>query len=78
MPIEVPETSEWAVLMAPETARFGTWLQGWYRIGITPVRLLGYLLMHSGQWIMRLTMYWYSFAAVVLTIISIIVIYKTS
>lgn len=77
MPIVIAEDPEWLTFMAPETAPFGTWLQGWYRIAIIPVRGLAYVMRRTGDLILRATMYWYTAFAIVASAITLIIIYAT-
>lgn len=77
MPIVISEDPEWLVLMAPETAPFGTRIQSVYRWIIFPVRLLGMGLRYSGDAILRGTMHWYTVSLILISAITLLIIYIT-
>ncbi len=77
MPVAMTERPEWLSLMAPETARVGTRIQGVYRYVIAPVRALAWAMMHVGQLILRGTEYWYVFALIALSAVTLLIIYTT-
>lgn len=77
MPIVISEDPEWLTFMAPETAPFGTWIQGWYRYAIMPIRALGLTMRRTGDMILRWTMYWYMTFGIILSAITLIIIWVT-
>lgn len=77
MPVVLRDEPEYAELMAPETARIGTTIQHWYRLIIAPVRLIAWVLMRTGELILKLTMYWYTLALAIFAVASIAIIFAT-
>jgi hypothetical protein len=77
MPIVIYEEPEWSTFMAPETAKFGTGIQRWYRIAIVPVRGTAYLMKTAGELILRGTQYWYTAALIVASAVTLLIIFVT-
>lgn len=70
MPIVIQEDPDWAVPMPPETAPFGTVIQRYWRYVVVGPRYLAY-------WFLRATTYWYTAAALLISAVTILIIFVT-
>lgn len=78
MPIVIEESPEYRNFMAPETAPFGTWLQGWYRVTLgLALRTIGFALWQIGEIILRVTQYWYYVAMIIASLVTVLIIFVT-